>query len=326
MAIVGNVNIILHGLLFLELKKSASLTWLEITAPQLTDHNLLVGVPGNLQNINGKEIHWETSFQGGQPGVLNGGIPGDVPREVFQFSRSGAETGDIDGTGIQGKIFLPWPAQWKTIRRGDRPALDTRLPRKSAEKQVQSHIKNRCNTMIGVATVLSYNYPLSLPPIEGWSPSVNIEIYFQPKHREDIRNVNDDLTAASKQLFKSDNFDLIFDTGNSNASTPIGEVQYPDHSGLSVGDEISLNEIVRVVDPKAVIDKTVKDAIATIQAYILTLPPIIVAPDTSAVRESLASQYARHDEKRPSQGDSPIQPISVMMASPANCPMLFLGA
>jgi len=285
------LNIILHGLLFLELKSTTTSSWLEITAPNLqTNHDLWMGVPGNLQNINGQTISWAQlpGLNGGSPGKLIGGIPMDVPDQIYQFGRIETEVGDINPQGNQGIIRLPWPSQWRTIRLGNRPNLTTRLPQKSLNKQVHTCIENRCNNVIGVATVLTYDYALSLPPT-------------------------------------SDNFDLaMVDLGSSsNTSTPIGQMRYPEHSGLSIGDEISLNEVTRVIDPTAVDNVEVKDAIVKLQLFLLTLPPIIFDPDDTrlvhgALRQSADSLY------KTDQIDG-LKSSNIFMASPANCPLFFLG-
>jgi hypothetical protein len=323
------LNIILHGLFFLELKSTTTLNWLEITAPNLqANHDLSMGVPGNLQNINGQIIPWEQlpGLNGGSPGKLIGGIPMDVPDQIYQFSRHETEVGNIDKQGNQGIIRLPWPKQWRTIRLGDRPSLTTRLSQKSVNTQVHTNIENRCNNVIGVATVLTYDYALSLPPIPGWSPSLNLEIYFQPKDPESIADVNDDLRTASAQLFSSDNFDLaIIDSGSSsNASTPIGKTLYPEHSGLSIGDELFLNELVRVIDPSMIDNIDVKDAIVKLQLFLLTLPPIIFESNIVPHQMPPTSQQESHGIRKMDQIES-LNPLNILMASPANCPMFFLG-
>ena len=75
---MGKLNIIVHGLLFLELKSNSVLA---ITAPQLDKHNLLMGTPGNLQNINNQEIHWE-SIPGVTPGTPVTPFIEGIPRDV----------------------------------------------------------------------------------------------------------------------------------------------------------------------------------------------------------------------------------------------------
>ncbi|HET8887988.1 MAG TPA: hypothetical protein VFQ41_03725 [Candidatus Angelobacter sp.] len=311
----GSLNIILHGLLFLELNKNSKLTWLEITAPKLPKHNLLMGTPGNLQNINNQRIHWETGM-GLTPGTprqpFDEGIPEDVPDTLFRFNRNTTDVGDIDLTGDQGKIFLPWPGQWDTIRRGNRPNLASRLPGKALPKRVNIHIERLCSTQIGVATVLTYDYTTNLPPLPNWSPNVNIEVYFQPDNPETVAEVNADLRTASQVLFSSDNFDLKFkeDDNSIRTSTPIGKTKYPAHSGLTVTDELSLSEKVTLLDPLKIPDG-LRDCLSSLESYLLlqSSNPGLSGTDASkTITDERAERY-----------------MSYMMANPANCPMFFLG-
>lgn len=332
MPVFGNLNIILHGLLFLELKASPQLTWLEITAPNLSgNHDLLMGTPGNLVNVNGQQIHWETlsGLTGGSPQKLIDGIPLDVPDSILQFDRNETNTGNIDKpNGDQGKIFLPWPAHWDVIRRDNRPAMGTRLPMKSLDQQVHTSIERRCGNTIGVCTVLSYTFSLlKLLPIPGWTPTANVHIYFQPQKLETNADVNNDLRNASFQLFSSDNFDLaMVDTGN-NASTPIGRNPFPPNSGLSIIDELSLAETVSVVDPKTIEDEELRKKIAAsllaIQDYLLSILLIEANPLSIGFsgKHNLSGQGQNKIEERTNTEIA----ISMLMASPANCPTLFLG-
>jgi hypothetical protein len=314
------LNVILHGLLFLELKNGSSSPQLQITAPDLSsNHDLLIGVPGNLQNINFKEIHWEDptlKLKGGLPGLpAVNGVPTDVPDSIFQFSRTSTQVGDIDKSHIQGKIILPWPAKWATIRKDNRPPLTTRLQNKPVDQQVHTDIERRCGNIIGVVTVLTYTYPLSFPPIPGWTPSTNIEIYFQPKGRETVQEVNADLRAASFQLFSSDNFDLAIDISTGNTSTPIGQMPFPPNSGLSIEDELSLNENVMVIDPRN-LDPQVKQALLTLEEY---LDQLEAAVTTTPLQRTQSSDLSKL------KNAAQLRRMPLFIASPANCPTMFLG-
>jgi hypothetical protein len=310
---MGKLNIIVHGLLFLELKSNSVLA---ITAPQLDKHNLLMGTPGNLQNINNQEIHWE-SIPGVTPGTpatpFIEGIPQDVPSTLFKFNRNTTDVGNINLAGDQGKIFLPWPNSWDTIRRGGRPKLTSRLlGTKDPKKQVRTHIERLCSTQIGVATVLTYDFTVSLPSIPNWSPTVNVEIYFQPDNPEKVSEVNDDLATASKKLFSSDSFDLKIDEkdGGLSASTPIGQTKYPEHSGLSVTDELSLNEKIMLINPFD-LSNPLRKCLVSLQSFLLQ-------------QVTVQGQTVKHPSEQNS--DAELERYSLMMmASPANCPMFFLG-
>ena len=304
----GKLNIILHGLLFLELKSTPN-TWLEITAPDLSsNHNLWMGVAGNLQNINNREIHWETipGVTAGRPGDPVEGIPGDVPDTLFRFSRNTTGVGNIDLPNNQGKIFLPWPGSWDTIRRGPRPNLGTRSPDKPSAQQVHTQLERLCSKTIGVATVLTYDAALDVPQLPGWVPTLNIEIYFQPDQPENVTAVNADLAKASKSLFSSDSFDLQINEkdGSLSASTPIGKTKFRPNSGLTFNDEVSLNEKVAVIDPRELNDP-LRKCVAALRSFLLERQEQKI----SGTRSETAEFHA-----------------SLMMASPANCPMFFLGS
>jgi hypothetical protein len=81
-----------------------------------------------------------------------------------------------------------------------------------------------------------------------------------------------------------------------------------------------------VVDPTAV-DGTLKQAISAIQDYLLTLPIIPTHLIGKAMIESVVSKHAQTGHQKPKKQAANTQyPLNVMMASPANCPMFFLGS
>ncbi len=317
----GLLNVFLQGLFFLEVKQDADGPWLEITAPEMrTNHDLLAGVPGNLQDINHQIVNWRNvaGLQHGTP-KGSGTIPSDVPNTMYQFTRSATGVGDIVGSN-QGKILLPWPNNFFTIRQAARPGLKTRLPNKPPDSQVHNDIEKLSSKTIGVVTLLQYAFSPNLPPIPEWPmPSINIHFYFQPKTPQQIKDVNEDLKNASP-VFRNDSFDLQIDE-NASATAPIGAAPYPT-IGVSSQDELALNERVQIIPSRRCVP--VQDCLGQLQSCLEELETdLSLAEQTGPNKETspLDRQHGRISKDREKARRS----LSFMMASPANCPMFFVG-
>jgi hypothetical protein len=321
----GLLNVFFQGLFFWELKQDASSSWLEITAPKMeANHDLLGGVLGNLQDLNNQTVDWRAvpGLPHCTPQPSGTSIPGDVPKTMYQFTRKQTGVGGITGPN-QGKILLPWPSSFFTIRNASRPALTTRIPTKPPGSQVHMDVENLSSTTIGVVTLLQYTFPLNLPPIPGLrSPTVNLHFYFQPKNVQTVPEVNDDLRDASP-LFQNDNFDLKIDENASAASTPIGASPYPT-IGVTPQDELALNERVLVI-PGGRCGTKVQDCLGQIQVCLEAVEADLSLREHTAALQG-DKKPSSQERKRVSKNESESRrALSFMMANPANCPMFFVG-
>ncbi len=259
---IATINVMIQGLFFLERKKKGKTNILEITAPALSDHHFLGGVRGNLVRLDGRKINWtRVGLKGGSPKRPRPGckIPGDVKLTIPQFDRNVTNTGDIVGKW-KGKILLPWPIQFSTLRQGAFPTYKSRTKKKPEETQVGRNVEFHCykdkNSKLGVVTVLRYEYALALPSLAAWKPTLNFHFYFQPPKGHDIDDVNRDLCKASNLFANPDEFEVQIDKQSPAGSVIVPIGQGPYLLGMGPEDELGIDEHIQLV-PERERSKTV---------------------------------------------------------------------
>jgi hypothetical protein len=225
----GNVNILLHGLFFMEQDDNNNLV---IRAPKLNDHVFLAGTTRNLQA--GTDMNWSKGYglKGGTPSVSKGkGIPPEVKASILQFTREETGVGNFktDPNLYFGTITLPWPQNFYPLRQGGPLQFDLN------RKNVGPAIANRCKGQIGTTICLQYGYDFSGPVLPGSTPTMNFQLHLASCKDND--HVNDALDAASA-IFNQPNFDLHI----LNSSTYTDVDQDPGILGVSPEDEESADE------------------------------------------------------------------------------------
>jgi hypothetical protein len=237
----GNVNILLHGLFFME----ANGNNLEIYAPPtVSHHSFQGGVRGNIVDLNSitAPIDWSG-------GVLTGKTtadPSEVKPTILQFSRQNT-VGAFQPKQRNRLIILPWPKQFFSMRLS---GLDGFKYDHSGSATIGKEIERRCgagrNKVIGLVTGLQYSADLSGPVLPGETLDRNIHFYYDPGLPHDIHAVNDDL-KKSKAIFSiGDGFDLQMDENAPYPTTPLDDPgNLPDIIGLTPEDGLTLNEPVK---------------------------------------------------------------------------------
>ena len=314
----GHVNIFIHGMFFMEMSKDGNKNLIVYAAPA-ANHTLWGGVRGNLIKLGKQPINWTTVLEGGSPQTVDSDqIPADVPYSILRFNRSTTQVGNLTGTS-SGNIVLPWPKEFVSIRkdtlRNFIPAASSKMP---PESQVGQNILNLCShnplpqKQIGVVTCLRYCFDLSLPSLQGWTPSINFHFYMEPNLGNDIHHVNVALNDT-KKLFEhgDDQFDLQLDESSGNIPTPIETGALPQEIGPE--DELAVDEpLVGISQPILVLDTSAK--VKNLFA------PSLVAPKPSTAPRPGAHHPNEKDDKRGMLFD-----LTEPNLNPANCPHFFVG-
>ena len=247
--VTGTVNILIHGLFFMQGNASNLQKWLfEIFAPQLTDHHVFGGSWENVRELN-QDVDLTTSGLHGKDVPTMGPpspIPVDVETSIPQFSRDETKVGDLTGP-YRRKITLPWPKDIKCLRRGD---FDTYFrPQATANSIVGDNIIKYCkgqhrSALLGTVPCLIYDYDFPSLPGTNWFPTLNYHFYHEPcSDPTSTTHANNALDEAAKLFQHSDKFKLILDDPLSDDPVLPGSVD--DQSVLGVTpekDEMSLNE------------------------------------------------------------------------------------
>lgn len=289
----ATLNVMIHGLFFMELSTDDSdVDFLEITAPDLDDHDFMGGVRNNLAVLNDEIIDWTkvTSIHGRAPQPEVDHIPADVPSTMLQFSRTTTNTGDLVHD-YKGKIKLPWPRNFFSRRLGP-------IPKFANSSKVGKEITDRCsaggNTKVGVVTGLAYDFDWPFPTLPGLGPTLNFHFYYQPPKGHDINGVNVDLVKAGKIFGSPKDFDLQLDKNNE-AVTPVGTGGFL--TGVGTEDEISLDEKLTRLNPNQI--------------------------DIPKLLDCLGEQSKLPIIPVPVEGGGN---FFILLASTANCPNMFVGS
>lgn len=247
--VTGTVNILIHGLFFMQGNASNSQKWqLEIFAPQLTDHHVFGGSWENVRELT-QDVDLTSSGLSGKnvPAMApNSPIPADVETSIPQFSRDETKVGDLTGPYSR-KITLPWPKTIKSLRRGD---FDTYFrPQATANSTVGDNITKYCkgqhrSALLGTVPCLIYDYNFPGLPGTNWSPTVNYHFYHEPcSDPTSTTHVNSALDEAAKLFQHSDKFKLILGDPLSDDPVLPGSTDDQPVSGVKPeDDEMSLSE------------------------------------------------------------------------------------
>lgn len=244
---VDYINVMIHGLFFMTLDPATNN--LSIYAPNIPDHHFVGGVRGRRIELN-TDVNWSNiGLIGGSPQWQDNDsskIPSDVPGSIFQFTKTETGVGEFtgDSSKYKGKITLPWPAEWYSLRCDDIDKTFHYDPRSTVGSQVELNCRRKSKlARLGIVTCLRYGYAaIGLP---GWARQLNIHFYCQPCTDHFIPDVNNDLATAAHCFTNYKQFDLrmIEDPQDPLPKTPIGlykcEVIPP---GVTLEDELSLNE------------------------------------------------------------------------------------
>jgi len=241
----GHLNILLHGLFFME----ANGNNLEVYAPPtVSGHNFMGGTRGNITDLNA--IPGAIDFT--QPsGLLQGKKTADekdVKPTILQFSRT-ETVGTFKTKQANRLIVLPWPQQFFSIRLGDLAGFKFDS---SGSAKVGTDIVTRCgnagkNKSIGLVTGLNYFADFPDPLLPGEVPSRNIHFYYDPGTGHDVNAVNADLINAQGIFTASSGFDLQMDKNSTFPVTPLDNPKVLPNTirGLTPEDGLSLGEPVK---------------------------------------------------------------------------------
>jgi hypothetical protein len=245
----GRINILLHGLFFMQGNANNPTKWLlEIFAPDISDHHVFGGSWENVQELN-QDVDWTTTGLHGkdQPTMSDKSpIPTDIETSIPQFSRDETKVGDLTGP-YRRKLTFPWPQQIKSLRRGD---FDTYFrPQIIANSEVGSNITKYCkgpngSALLGTVPCLVYQYDFPALPGTNWAPTLNYHFYHEPcSDPYGMGHVNQALDEAAKLFKYHDKFKLIL--GDPNSEDPVlpGDAHdQPVPGVIPENDEICLNE------------------------------------------------------------------------------------
>lgn len=182
---IVNIYVLLHGLLFMEYKDDL----LYITAPYvparlaplppLMAHNYRFGNPedgSNLRKIPQNSI-FDWRYQ------LTGDKAKEFPREILQFSKKDAETGDIwdDRMKFAFRLILPAPFEIVPLRKGDRYEFPVYTDRK-----VWSSIAKHGSPKMALVTCLHYQGESD----PSGSNTNRCHFYAECDRLEDVRHTN----------------------------------------------------------------------------------------------------------------------------------------
>jgi hypothetical protein len=242
MPIKININILLHGLFFMEANNDK----LEIYAPPtVSGHRFEGGSRGNVVDLSSITAAIDLS----DASVLQGKPKADVSdvrktRTILQFSRT--PVGAFQTKQTNRLIILPWPLQFFSIRLGDISGFtfDT-----SGSAVIGNDIKARCGdakNRIGIVTGLTYTADFSGPVLPGEHPTRNIHFYYDPGIGHDVNAVNDDLRHSRDIFTNGPGFDLQMQTNANYPATPLDDpANFPNVPGISPEDGLALDEPVK---------------------------------------------------------------------------------
>lgn len=282
---MGTINIMIHGLFFMEHKTVTGLGDVLVITAPDLSDHNFMG--GAHDNL--VVLNYQT-IDWSTPGILKGGTPqptvDGIPRDVLSTILQ--FSGIVTKTGGivgTGKGQIKLP--WPN------GFFSRRLgstPIFLNTSQIGNDITSRCGSQTGVVTGFAYSSDWPLPTLPGWGPTLNFHFYFQPPKAHDIDGVNNDLSLAAA-IFGSGAkyFDLQMDDSNV-LTTPVGTGTFV--PGLGVEDEISVDEKLQLVQPTS--QKPFLDCLS--QGGITIAAPVAGGAN-----------------------------FFYNLASPANCPNMFLG-
>jgi hypothetical protein len=204
---MADVKFFVHGLFFMTYNSSTGN--LEILAPRIDKHHFVSGPIGlRAEQPDGTVLHFENSgLQGGQPQWPSGAhdIPLDVPGTILQFTQQDANLGGFDMSNPKnfvGKIILPWPLDFTSLRTSDLAASFPFVKGKQPPlgEIIQWRSKAKGSDVAGIVTVLRYSTNGSPPP--------KMHFYLQPCTDHKPAEVNADLAQAANCFVNRANFNL----------------------------------------------------------------------------------------------------------------------
>jgi hypothetical protein len=245
-AVLGNVNLLIHGLIFIRPNQGNVELIAPRLAPHTVKHHFLGGVRGNLNELLG-DVDWtQIGLAGPQaPTLPPGQMPKNLKNTIPQFSLSGLDLGDWNPQYFLGRIIVPWPVNFFSVRCDyfGRAFQHNGL-------RVGREIEQRCtggnvNAEICLCTCLQYQYtkPLTIP---GWNAGTNLHCYFEPCIVHTIDDVNEDLIQAQNLFTKPQHFDLQMRHSAGSIVTRRGSSCPDPAPDVAQDDDYSLTE-----DPKA---------------------------------------------------------------------------
>jgi len=239
-----DVNILIHGLFFMTYNPTTDN--LEILAPKITDHLFVGGIRGSrVQLPSSPVILTNAGLKAGTPHFPGGNkrkIPNEIKGTILQFTRDETGVGDFSGaTNFVGKIILPWPEEFHSIRCDDRAKTFKADPSSVVGQRIEDNCNGKGKSKAGVVTCLRYKVvdPKALP----WPSGANPHFYLQPCMDHDSNAVNADLAEVKQCFVNPTSFDLQLIPLPTIPRTPIGKNKCQDNpAGLTPDDELSLDE------------------------------------------------------------------------------------
>jgi len=206
---ITHVNILIHGLFFMTYDPSSQN--LVILAPNITGHHFVGGVRGNRAQLSGDVNLTSAGLQPGFPdfpGDPLTTVPRDVKGSIPQFTRDETGLGDFstDSSRFVGRIILPWPGRFHSLRCDDLATTFDYDPHSFVGARIEARSRAKGSSMIGV--VLCLRYKVANPNQVPWPANLNPHYYLQPCLPHDADGVNDDLYQASFCFTNHDKFDF----------------------------------------------------------------------------------------------------------------------
>lgn len=245
-----NLNIVLHGLMFMELNRTSG--FLEISAPLMKQHahRFKGGTRGNLVDLIGP-IDWTGGKLTGKQGDPD--PTKDVSPGILQFSKHPLETevGAFNPKDAKRLIKLPWPISFSAYRAAD---INSFTPQPGV---IGQNILKWCkrtnattgkpNTMVGLITVLNYTYDFPDLPIPGLTHSWTLHFFHNGNLHGPIAEVNDDLQDAADAFTNPAGFDVRLKPDGNYPRVPLDPANILP-KGMTPEDELSLDEPITALD------------------------------------------------------------------------------
>jgi len=273
---IQNVNVLIHGLFFMTLNPATN--FLEIFAPVIPGHHFIGGVRGIRTDLAGKDATGKEVTgkivdltQINLTGKRSAGTIDDVPGSVLQFLSSETGVGGIDTgnflTKFKGKIVLPWPKQFISIR-NDTVDKFRYKGTSAIGTKVELASRRKGNAQLGVGVLLRYT--LDAASSSDLASVLNLHFYLQPGHPHKIPEVNQDLRAAKPAFTIPDRFDLELDEGTEpDPIDPGGDAGL----GTTEEDEKSVDEDIDSPDIKLICAND---------------PPMVMEPQTGTTQPAVS--------------------------------------
>lgn len=230
------VNILLHGLFFMEFKPQSNADTLVITAPDIKEHKHCM-----LHNGLFMEFPLEKPFQMDLRTQLTDLVPGKIDSfehypAIPQFSKTQAKVGELVGQNYRLRIVLPLPQEIVPLRCGSLMDFGG-----AAEGQVKESIMSECgkggNNQFALVTCLRYlkSHANASPPGSTHS------FYAEHMQVPDPQQTNQAYKTAGQLFSHPENFDLRLRV-TPPPSLPRVPRDFHPGFGVSSDDEISLPE------------------------------------------------------------------------------------